>query len=78
MIDGVWSTVGSTNLDWRSFLSNDELNAIVLGREFAAQMQAMFEKDLNASTRIEPQAWANRPLNFKLKEWLAQLWARLL
>jgi cardiolipin synthase len=78
VIDGVWSTVGSTNLDWRSFLSNDELNAIVLGREFAAQMQAMFEKDLNASTRIEPQAWANRPLNFKLKEWLAQLWARLL
>lgn len=78
VIDGVWSTVGSTNLDWRSFLSNDELNAIVLGRDFAAQMQAMFEKDLNASTRIEPQAWANRPLNFKLKEWLAQLWARLL
>ena len=78
VIDGVWSTVGLTNLDWRSFLSNDELNAIVLGRDFAAQMQAMFEKDLNASTRMESQAWANRPLNFKLKEWLAQLWARLL
>lgn len=78
VIDGVWSTVGSTNLDWRSFLSNDELNAIVLGRDFAAQMQAMFDKDINASTRIEPQAWANRPLNFRLKEWLAQLWARLL
>jgi cardiolipin synthase len=78
VIDGVWSTVGSTNLDWRSFLSNDELNAIILGRDFAAQMQAMFEKDLNASTRIEPQAWAKRPLEFKLKEWLAVLWARLL
>jgi cardiolipin synthase len=78
VIDGVWSTVGSTNLDWRSFLSNDELNAIVLGRDFAAQMQAMFEKDLSASTRIEPQAWAKRPLDLKLKEWLAQLWARLL
>jgi cardiolipin synthase len=78
VIDGVWSTVGSTNLDWRSFLSNDELNAIVLGRDFAAQMQAMFDKDLSASTRIEPQAWAKRPLEFKLKEWLAVLWARLL
>jgi cardiolipin synthase len=77
-IDGVWSTVGSTNLDWRSFLDNDEVNAVVLGGEFATQMQAMFQKDLDASTRIEPQAWANRPLNFKLKEWLAVLWSRLL
>jgi phosphatidylserine/phosphatidylglycerophosphate/cardiolipin synthase-like enzyme len=35
LIDGVWSCVGSTNLDWRSFLDNDEINAVVLGREFA-------------------------------------------
>lgn len=78
VVDGVWSTVGSTNLDWRSFLDNDEVNAVILGREFAAQMQAMFEKDLAASIRIEPQAWADRPLEFKLKEWLAQFWQRLL
>ncbi len=78
VVDGVWSTVGSTNLDWRSFLDNDEVNAVVIGREFAAQMQAMFEKDLASSIRIEPQAWAHRPLEFKLKEWLAQFWRRLL
>ena len=78
VIDGIWSTVGSTNLDWRSFLDNDEVNAVVLGREFAAQMQAMFEKDLAASIRITPEAWARRPLEFKLKEWLAQFWRRLL
>jgi cardiolipin synthase len=78
VIDGVWSTVGSTNLDWRSFLDNDEVNAVVLGREFAAQMQAMHQQDLDASQRIEPQAWADRPLRFKLKEWLAQHWRRLL
>ncbi|MDD5470655.1 MAG: cardiolipin synthase [Sideroxydans sp.] len=78
VIDGVWSTVGSTNLDWRSFLDNDEVNAVILGRDFAAQMQRMFDKDLNASERIDPQAWSNRPLQFKLKEWLTQLWQRLL
>lgn len=78
VIDGVWSTVGSTNLDWRSFLDNDEVNAVVLGREFAAQMQAMHQQDLDASQRIEPQAWADRPFKFKLKEWLAQHWGRLL
>jgi len=78
VIDGVWSTVGSSNLDWRSFLDNDEVNAVVLGREFAAQMQAMHQKDLDASQRITPQAWAERPLQFKLKEWMAQHWGRLL
>ena len=31
VIDGVWSTIGSTNLDWRSFLHNQEVNAVVLG-----------------------------------------------
>jgi cardiolipin synthase len=49
LIDGVWSCVGSTNLDWRSFLDNDEINVVVLGREFAQQMQAMFKADLDAS-----------------------------
>jgi len=46
VIDGVWSTVGSTNLDWRSFLDNDEINAVILGREFAQQMQTQFARDL--------------------------------
>jgi phosphatidylserine/phosphatidylglycerophosphate/cardiolipin synthase-like enzyme len=40
LIDGVWSTVGSTNLDWRSFLHNDEINAVILGQGFGAQMLA--------------------------------------
>jgi len=40
----VWATVGSTNLDWRSFLHNHELNAVVLGTEFGSQVQAMFAK----------------------------------
>ena len=31
VIDGVWATVGSTNLDWRSFLHNQELTAVILG-----------------------------------------------
>jgi len=78
VIDGVWSSVGSTNLDWRSFLDNDEVNAVILGREFASQMQRMFEQDLAASKRIDPQDWEHRALQFKLKEWLAQFWSRLL
>jgi len=78
MVDGVWSTVGSSNLDWRSFMDNDEVNAVVLGRDFAAQMAAMFAIDQAASQPIDAQTWAKRPLQFKLKEWLARLWERLL
>jgi cardiolipin synthase len=78
IIDGVWSCVGSSNLDWRSFLDNDEVNAVILGREFAQQMQAMFARDLDASDAIDLESWERRPLSFRLKEWIARLWARLL
>jgi len=78
VIDGVWSTVGSTNLDWRSFLDNDEINAVILGREFAQQMQAMFAKDLEASQAIDAERWERRSLSLRLKEWMARVWGRLL
>ncbi len=77
-IDGVWSTVGSTNLDWRSFLDNDEINAVVIGREFAGQMHAMFAQDLAASEEIDPERWERRPLSLRFKEWMARVWGRLL
>jgi len=78
VIDGVWSTVGSTNLDWRSFLDNDEINAVILGREFAQQMQAMFAADLEASEAIDLERWERRPLSLRLREWMARVWGRLL
>jgi cardiolipin synthase len=78
IIDGVWSTVGSTNLDWRSFLDNDEINAVILGREFAQQMLAMFARDLEASDAVDLERWERRPLSFRFKEWMARVWGRLL
>lgn len=75
VVDGVWSTVGSSNLDWRSFIHNDELNAEVLGPDFAAQMLQMFEYDAAQSNLIELAAWEKRPLHQRIKEWSARLWA---
>jgi cardiolipin synthase A/B len=75
LIDGVWATVGSTNLDWRSFLHNHELNAVVLGDEFGRQVKAMFDKDLAASDAITLEQWERRPLHMRAKESLARLWA---
>lgn len=71
-IDGVWSTIGSTNLDWRSFLHNDELNAVILGRNFSRQMDAMFAKDLAESDAIDLDRWERRSLLLRLKEWAAR------
>jgi cardiolipin synthase len=70
----VWSTVGSTNLDWRSFLHNDELNAVVLGTDFGNQMRAMFEVDLEGSREITLDAWNRRPVDMRLWEMFARLW----
>ncbi|MBK6854003.1 MAG: cardiolipin synthase B [Burkholderiales bacterium] len=75
LVDGVWGTVGSTNLDWRSFLHNHELDAVVLGAEFGAQLQAMFDRDLAASDPVTLQDWRNRPLQLRVKELFARLWA---
>jgi cardiolipin synthase len=74
VIDGVWATVGSTNLDWRSFLHNDELNAVVLGADFAQQMEAMFEKDRAASQPVTLKEWKRRPLEDRVKETFAGIW----
>jgi len=78
LIDGVWSCVGSTNLDWRSFLDNDEINAVVLGRDFAGQMQTMFAKDIDASEGIDLEQWKRRPTLLRIKEWGSSLLQRLL
>jgi cardiolipin synthase len=74
VIDGVWSTVGSSNLDWRSFLHNEELNAVILGWDFGKQMEAMFQADLKGSVRIAPESWSRRPLEVRMKELAARVW----
>lgn len=78
IVDGVWSCVGSSNLDWRSALDNDEINAVILGREFGAQMLAAYALDLEASDAIDLASWERRPVMSKLKEMAARLWGPLL
>lgn len=76
VIDGVWSTVGSSNMDWRSFVSNNEANVVVLDENVAHDMQQVFDRDLARSQRITPEAWARRGLLERAKEWGAGLFER--
>ncbi len=74
VIDGVWSTVGSTNLDWRSFLHNQEVNAVILGTEFGDEMRAAFKRDVTQSRQITLEQWRHRSIAVRLKEQFARLW----
>ncbi|HTN28924.1 MAG TPA: phospholipase D-like domain-containing protein [Burkholderiales bacterium] len=74
VIDGVWATVGSSNVDWRSFLHNEELNVVVLGRDFGSQMEASFRRDLDKSKRITPEEWEQRSLASRIKEAAGRVW----
>jgi cardiolipin synthase len=61
IVDGVWATVGSTNMDNRSFALNEELNLAVYDRGFAAKLEAIFRDDLRYAKKITYAAWAARP-----------------
>ena len=74
VVDGVWATVGSTNFDWRSFLHNDEVNAVVLGTGFGERMRAAFEADIAKSNEITLEQWRRRPLDVRMKETFSLLW----
>ncbi len=78
LVDGVWSTIGSTNLDWRSFVNNQEIDAVILGQNFGAQMHALFDKDLKSSKLITLEQWRERSIGTRIKERAARLWARWL
>jgi cardiolipin synthase A/B len=75
VIDGVWSTVGSTNLDFWSLLSDDEVNTVVLSHEFAVEMEKMFARDLAESDQIQWDTWKNRHLWQKIEESFAHVFS---
>ena len=78
VVDGIWSTVGSSNFDDRSFRLNDEVNVNVYDAAIARQMEEMFFKDLKRSHEITMVKWFRRPLFDRLKENFADLFKRQL
>ena len=68
IVDGLWSSVGSTNFDARSFRLNDEANLNVYDADFARVQTETFEADLKHAQRITYEQWEARPWHEKLKE----------
>jgi cardiolipin synthase len=73
VVDGQWTSVGSTNFDNRSFRLNDEANLNVLDAAFAARQLADFQADLAKSRRVTYDEWAARPATEKAWEHMVAL-----
>jgi len=78
VIDSAWSSIGSTNLDWRSFAHNYEADLVVQDAAFAQEMEKRYRRDIAAAVEIDPAAWKVRGAGEKVKEWFARRWEYLL
>lgn len=73
MIDDEVSSVGSANMDFRSFELNFEINAFVYDKEIAQQLRHAFEEDVKKSKLLTKEKYEQRPLSIKFREDLAKL-----
>ncbi len=76
--DDIISSIGSTNIDFRSFEQNFEVNAFVYNKEFTLEVKNLFIEDFENSALLNIDEWKKRPLREKAKESLARLLSPLL
>src|ERR1044071_5166381 len=72
MIDDLWSVVGSTNFDNRSFGLNDEINLAARDTELTARLMEDFATDLAASHEVSYEEWRHRSIFERMHEWLGR------
>jgi cardiolipin synthase len=77
-IDGVWSAIGSSNFDDRSFETNDEITLGILDASLATQLDAVFGKYACRAEEVHLPAWHRRGLWHRLKDNTFYLWKELL
>lgn len=78
VIDSVWTTIGSSNLDYRSVIYNDEVDAVIIGKKTALDAEAVFMDDFKKSRLISLEEWRARPIDQRVYETFSRLWERFL
>lgn len=78
VVDDLFSTIGTTNMDHRSFNINFEINAIIYNKKTSAELKQHFFDDLEESEELDLERWRDRPNYNKIKEAYARLWSPLL
>lgn len=76
-VDGVWSVVGSSNIDQRSVVYNDESDVVIVGEKTAQQLETLFEQDAATAEEITPATWKERPVTSKFKDFFFPKWLAL-
>jgi cardiolipin synthase A/B len=69
-IDGLWSVVGSTNFDSRSFRLNDEINLAVADERLYERLEQDFVRDTGESREVTLKQWQNRSIFDRMNEYL--------
>ena len=77
-IDGVWTAIGSSNFDHRSLYFNNEIDAIVLGRETASAVEVMLRAEIGRSVHVTLREWMVRPLGERAAEVATRLCKQLM
>ena len=75
VIDSSVTIIGSSNLDMRSFLHNDEVNAIVISRDTAQRMEEVFQRDQQSARAVELKSWERRSLWQRTKEFFVHMFS---
>lgn len=78
VVDDIFSSIGTANMDYRSFNINFEINAMIYNEHLSLELKQHFMDDLNDSFQLEPSVWKKRPKIQKFKESYSRLWAPLL
>lgn len=78
MIDGEVASVGSANMDIRSFKLSFELNAFIYDKEVTRELEKIFYEDLSSSTLITKELYSRRPAYIKFKESISRLLSPIL
>jgi cardiolipin synthase len=75
-IDGAWSAIGSSNFDRRSYSFNNEVDAVLPGRDMADQLERLLQGWIARATTVTLQDWRRRSLRERGGEYMARLWER--
>jgi cardiolipin synthase len=74
VVDDTWAVIGSSNLDRRSVVFNNEVDAVILGHDTAGQVERLMRRYMDASREVDLARWRQRSWHERTQEWKARLW----
>jgi cardiolipin synthase len=78
VVDDNFTTIGTCNMDYRSFEVNFEINALIFDKETTTNLSDKFDADIKDCQLVELEKWRERSKTYKFKESFCRLWAPLL